>query len=548
MIKQECNCGYYAIFRTGNGDYKSESKKIKKPAFDLKANVSCSVEKVVPKAYVDAEVLQLVSNYKQYIIKVYNNIFQLKYTVYPVIKDAIRNRKPKEIEIRISNQHWTALFRYKDIGQTPPTEVDMETECAEVEIQTEPEVINAKKSLFFPKEIATKIATFDLETTKGDNGLCICYKAGMTVPTIPIHSTDDDECMDALVLHNKTKIWTLSTDVNPVKELIKEMLHYPSYTFYAHNGGKFDANFLINEALRMDDIIIKKNNVELNARWLSLTLQHSNKNTITLRDSWCFLQSKLDDATTKFDVPHKKLTGSLNHDDITMNNYNSFGNIIDKYLEHDCLGLLEVLFKFRNVVWDITLKDIKKKHEDKEGNEWTTTHSCGINITECFTLASLAKKGFFRKFYNKFKYPIFNLPKEMDAFIRDSYAGGRVECHYLGEIIGKIFYFDFTSLYPAMMVKDLPYGKPETYTDKDKIQKLFDNDKFFGFIKCRVKQNLTTYPPLHGVKLNEKQNIVKKGGRLTFPIIEPVETRNTPLPIITLFTEEIKLGIETGTI
>lgn len=553
--KTECNCGYYAIYRTGNNDYESESKKIKKPAFDLKNNTAGSVQRVVAKAYVDAEVLQVIANYKQYIIKVYNNIFQLKYTIYPVEKlEAKRKRTQKIIEIRIANQHWTALFRYKDIGQTPPTEeeVDMETECAIKEEQKEPELINAKKSLFYPKVIETRIATFDLETTKGNDGRCICYKAGMCVPTMPINSTDDDTCMNQLTLNNKTSIWTLdsgdgtSPPVNPIQELIKEMLKYPSYTFYGHNSGKFDSNFLINQALTMDDIVIKKNNVELNARWLSLSLQHSNKNTITLRDSWCFLQSKLDDATNQFDVPHKKLTDTLNHDDITLNNYNCFGNVIDKYLEHDCLGLLEVLFKFRNVVWTMTLKDIKQKHEDADGDTYTTTHPCGINITECFTLASLAKKGFFRKFYNKFKYPIYNLPKDMDGFIRDSYAGGRVECHYLGEILGKIFYFDFTSLYPAMMVKDLPYGKPETYTDKDKIKKLFDNDKFFGFIKCKVKQNITTFPPLHGVKLNEKQKIVKSGGRLTFPIIEPPETRTTPLPTITLFTEEIKLGIETG--
>jgi len=535
--KTECNCGYYAVFRTGNNDYSSTSQKIKKPAFDLKNKLDTKV-----KAYVDADVLQLIANYKQYIIKVYNNIFQLKYTIYPVEKEnVLRKRKQKTIEIRIANQHWTALFRYKDIGQNPPTEeeVDMETECAVKEEQKEPELINAKKSLFYPKTIETRIGTFDLETTKGDNGLCICYKSGMTIPTIPINTTDDDACMNQLGLNNKTNIWTLDKDTNPVQELIKEMLNYNGFTFYAHNGGKFDSNFLINEALRMDDVVIKKNNVELNARWLSLTLQHSNKNTITLRDSWCFLQSKLDDATTKFDVPHKKLTDTINHDDITLNNYNNYGTLIDKYLEHDCLGLLEVLFKFRNVVWTMTMKDIKKTHVDADGDEYTTKHPCGINITECFTLASLAKKGFFRKFYNKFKYPIYNLPKDMDGFIRDSYAGGRVECHYLGEIIGKVFYFDFTSLYPAMMVKDLPYGKPETYTDKDKIKKLFDNDKFFGFIKCKVKQNLTTFPPLHGVKLNEKQKIVKSGGRLTFPIIKN-ET------IITLFTEEIKLGIETG--
>eukprot|EP00966_Prymnesium_polylepis_P096392 2233815-Prymnesium_polylepis.1 len=59
------------------------------------------------------------------------------------------------------------------------------------------------------------------------------------------------------------------------------------------------------------------------------------------------------------------------------------------------------------------------------------------------------------------KYPIFTLTPEQDAFIRDqSYLGGRVELFKFGLINGKVYYLDFTSLYPAMMVKDLPFGEP----------------------------------------------------------------------------------------
>ena len=47
-----------------------------------------------------------------------------------------------------------------------------------------------------------------------------------------------------------------------------------------------------------------------------------------------------------------------------------------------------------------------------------------------------------------------SLSNSADKFIRDFYYGGRVEIFHLGRVPGdKIYYYDFTSLYPAMGIK-----------------------------------------------------------------------------------------------
>lgn len=596
--KCEYNCQYYAFYRAITGNWWSSSKELKKQAIALKSNINPNIKTIG-----NADTLKLLCDYKQADCDVFNNIYMKKHEIKSDKKiDAKRVRKKKEkpVELRIANGHWSVLFRYKDLKphedtpmgvkrSLPQPSIVANDEEEEEEIDKEESVmLEAKPHLFFKTLIDTKIGTYDLETTKDKNGKCIVYKAAIAIPTAPITSTDDAVSDAALQANHRVIMWTLdgggaaggTTDRkgdsifcdNPVKEMINEMLKYNGYTFYAHAGGKFDVNFIINQSLLLEDIIIKKNNVELNGRWLGITLQATNKNIIRLRDSWCMLPKKLDDCTQKFNVIHKKLTGSVDHDDIKLTNYMIYNEIVDKYLFHDVMGLLEVLFKFRNVVWDITLKPIKifefemktngkgkmvkTKKLDDDGEPICTIHNCGINVTQCFTLASLAKKGFFRKFYNKYKYPIYNLSKELDIYLRDSYAGGRVECHQMYEIVGKIYYYDFTSLYPAMMVKDLPYGKPEKFDDPNQIKKLFNRDSFFGFIKCQVRQLDDTrgegcktplHPPLHGIKLNIKNEIVRSvpgghgplGGKLTFPQLDNWTT-------MTLFTEEIKLGKSSG--
>ncbi len=132
-----------------------------------------------------------------------------------------------------------------------------------------------------------------------------------------------------------------------------------------------------------------------------------------------------------------------------------------------------------------------------------------IDVTTCYTRASLAKTTFFRKYYNLKGYPVYTMSDKHDTFIRNEYYGGRVERFNLSEIKDKkIYYYDFTSLYPSEGRKHLPYGKPE------KIQ--FNNSAtiprdFFGFVRCMVRTRDISALPIHACIMN---------GRLTFPIFE----------------------------
>ena len=113
-------------------------------------------------------------------------------------------------------------------------------------------------------------------------------------------------------------------------------------------------------------------------------------------------------------VEHKQLTETISHDKITLKNYKTFP-ALKKYLSHDVLGLLEVMLLFNQSVFD-----------DSQ-----------IDVTTCFTGASLAKQTFFRNYYkfsgNQSK-PVYTLSTDHDKFIRDGYFGGRVECYKMGKL------------------------------------------------------------------------------------------------------------------
>jgi hypothetical protein len=70
----------------------------------------------------------------------------------------------------------------------------------------------------------------------------------------------------------------------------------------------------------------------------------------------------------ELDVEHKKLTETVKHEDITLENYHESRPTLDLYLSHDVRGLLEVMLKFNRSV-----------HDD-----------LGIDTTQCFTGASLS--------------------------------------------------------------------------------------------------------------------------------------------------------------
>ena len=87
-----------------------------------------------------------------------------------------------------------------------------------------------------------------------------------------------------------------------------------------------------------------------------------------------------------------------------------------------------------------------------------------IDILDCFTSATLAKKLFFSKYYkhttlNGNRY-LYELTKEMDLDIRSGYFGGRCDIGMYGDF-KDVYYYDFTSLYPYVGSKYvMPTGKP----------------------------------------------------------------------------------------
>jgi len=105
----------------------------------------------------------------------------------------------------------------------------------------------------------------------------------------------------------------------------------------------------------------------------------------------------------------------------------------------------------------------------------------GINMTACYTGASLAKKTIFAKHYKHLKYHLYTLAPSIDKFIRDFYRGGRVEILLMGCVPrNTIYHLDFTSQYPWDGTKSLPYGEP-VWVEK------VDHKTFYGFVSVEVK-------------------------------------------------------------
>jgi DNA polymerase elongation subunit (family B) len=219
-----------------------------------------------------------------------------------------------------------------------------------------------------------------------------------------------------------------------------------------------------------------------------------------------FAGQSLDDLTKELDVEHKKLKELVNHKEINLENYRSLKPEIEKYLYNDCLGLLESIIKFSSEVFKAT----------------------SINLSEVFTGATLSKKFFYKKFYNHRKTPIYYLSRKKDEFIRQTYFGGRNEVFKLGAINDKAYYYDFTSLYPAVAQKYLPFGEPIWV--KMSSADMFKG--FFGFCDVWVRTLDFTKRPLHAC--------LKKVGQSN-KLLVPHYKNWTKLR---LFSKEIELGMK----
>lgn len=431
-------------------------------------------------------------------VRVYNNIFELI---------AVFEYGACIVEIQVANCHARAMILREELTQFAP-QFNIEYNLQNQIRESGKDVFAGIKKIFPKKTPAAhdrKIVAWDLET--------YTVKKQNIVQQLGADKEFAVYCSGLAYYSNNTTVFKqFYTDQENLKLFlgyIKENIDtFSGYTFYAHNGGKFDLILLLRDVLTVDPEIeiVGKKMIELNNSFIGLSIKYQG-HYIHFKDSYRLFQSSLHDITR--DMKVETLKGELDHNKITATTYLQHSEEVKKYHRADCIGLLECLTKMSEQVY----------------NEFR------LNITDCFTAASLSKKIYMSKFL-KSKHGVYRLDNTTDEFIRRSYQGGRNECFHLGELFD-LYYYDFTSLYPRTGTLLMPVSTPKNISTEGKTIVQLLNEISLGFIECNVtgsKEMLGGMKPLHGVLHNN---------RLVFPYLK------TPTRMV-LFSQEIKEGLNIG--
>lgn len=187
-----------------------------------------------------------------------------------------------------------------------------------------------------------------------------------------------------------------------VEQLIDHLREEEPSVIYAHNGGKFDFFFMLDyfdESLKL-----------INGRIASAKIlggQHE------LRDSYLILPMPLKTHGKKV-ISYRKMHKQFRE---------KYKQEILSYLRFDCVSLYDWVKSFR----------------DLYGNGLTLAGSA---------FKQLKKTG----------YTVQNTYENYDAFFRQFYFGGRVQCFEVGAFYGEHLYVDINSAYPFAMLSKHWHG------------------------------------------------------------------------------------------
>jgi len=173
-----------------------------------------------------------------------------------------------------------------------------------------------------------------------------------------------------------------------------------------------------------------------------------------------------------------------------------------KYLESDVLGLLEVMLKFNDKIFNLY----------------------SLNITNYVTAPKLAVGIFTSNFMSKSNdLNIKMIRGNVEKDIRSAYFGGNV--NVLINKMDKGFYYDMNSQYPYAMLKDMPIGNPTLSNDTDL-------NNYFGFVYGEI-----TAPDYNRLRVPYIQMRDDKSDEVVCP-----RGRFTRM----IFSEEIKEALKDG--
>jgi len=280
---------------------------------------------------------------------------------------------------------------------------------------------------------------------------------------------------------------------------------------FAHNLGAYDGIFLLRSYQQCQvnsfwpgkpDINFKDNKV------IRMTISPG----IKFLDSLQIMNSSLDNIAQtmlnkqKIDTGYKVFTIDL------LKKWKSSGDnwtLFKQYLARDCTLLLDIIHKLAILFFE----NYKFLLGEKTTISSTATE---IFLKNYYKPNSYLKKNniylgtpkeFYQEFGNTF---IHSLTSEQDAFVRDSFIGGRTEVFEVQALEAKLY--DINSAYNKAMADEyMPTGRGYgPYPVKDPVGfYYFELDNFFGFLEATVYSPVSLDPPVLPSR--------RKNGRIIFP-------------------------------
>jgi DNA polymerase type B, organellar and viral len=279
--------------------------------------------------------------------------------------------------------------------------------------------------------------------------------------------------------------------------VLNHLLKLNIETIFVHNLGGFDGVFIykglmsVAQSKENVDTIIDQHN-----KFITISYKYSmeidkldkqgNKKEKTcylkFKDSYRIFPLSLDNLCKVFNVAGKLGVYRPEFNNISILNRPRLLIKLKKYALQDSISLYEALSKAQELYFS-----------DYE-----------VDITSIYSTSTLSMKIFRQKFL-KHNIPILK-PSE-DLFIRKSYLGGATD--YYKAYGENLHYYDVNSLYPYVMLKDLPLDLDKKYSNQEQMSNINLKD-FFGFALAEVICPDNIINPLLPVSYNGK-TIFPKG-------------------------------------
>ena len=291
---------------------------------------------------------------------------------------------------------------------------------------------------------------------------------------------------DAMVKDNISPIRTFYIDeaeydsdrliLNFIHDLQK---HGKKITLFAHNLGKFDGIILCSTLTRYG--------YKIDTRWVDenklykIVVTTPEGGRLTFIDSLNILNSNLGSLAKSF--KSRVLKGHFPYNFVNEATLNYFGKTPHFSYYSDFIDYKEYI-ETRSDCWDLKAQCIQYLESDLRallfvlnafnGEVYKDAH---LNITKYNTISSITYNVFMSSYYET-DHNLVRVRGNVESFIRKAYYGGT--CRVFKNELFNGFTYDKVSIYPSVMLNDMPVGNPKL------VYNINIKDDFFGFVKAKV--------------------------------------------------------------